>query len=695
MKVIPRMTAAIVLLLAALGVAPGGRLGAQTPPGKRYAVLVGINRYEHPNLVALRYAENDVAELADVLRGAGYEVTLLTGSAGPDLRATKANVERRLRAAVERCRPPDTLVVAFAGHGLQFGGEPDSYFCPVDARPFRSEAGTFVSLGGVYREMERSFAGVKVLLVDACRNDPAAARGVRARGIDADTAPRPPRGVGALFSCSAGESALEDDRLKHGLFFHYLIRGLRREAADRDGEVTFEGLSAYVRKQVVRAAPQLLGDDGVRQSPNLKADLSGESPVLLTVARGGGVASKPTPAGPAVQSSPREDSRAKTERPIRPGEMYRAMLRSTVGISADPGNDALATGSGSLVDRDRRLVLTSYRVVGGSKTATVFFAAFEGERVVSETEYYIKRTKELGIRGEVIEVDKQSDLALIRLDQVPEKAEALALATTSPRPGEEAYSIGSTGGDTLWVYSSGKIRQLFTRRWTVNLSDGTEVSCQGKVIEIDSPSGGAGGGPLVNSRGELIGVAQGRAAAGQPAYTHVDIAEARTLVNLRSTRTTPATVDPPNNAAKPARDFPLTSKDEATFFSVEAMKKAQTAADRLFKEKGIDFMIETYNAPPSEDPDRVKALSPAAKTKFFGELARERATAEKATGVYVLVCKNPTYLYVHVTTGSGLTTHDLTSIRDTLMDSFRKNKFDDGLIQAIQVVLDAKGLGER
>src|SRR5947208_12306989 len=135
-----------------------------------------------------------------------------------------------------------------------------------------------VSLGKVYEELDRSFAGVKVLLVDACRDDPKAGRG--SRGIDADTAPNPPRGVAALFSCSAGERAFELDQYKHGVFFYHLLDALKGKAKNSEGEVTFGSLSDYVQSRVSREVPKLL--DGAKQSPNMKADLSGASPVLVS-----------------------------------------------------------------------------------------------------------------------------------------------------------------------------------------------------------------------------------------------------------------------------------------------------------------------------------------------------------------------------------------------------------------------------
>ena len=252
--------------------------------GKKYALLVGVNSYEHPKLPALKYAERDVQALAAVLEKAGYEVTLLTGAAKARLRPTRANIEAQLKEMLgKKCRRGDTALAAFAGHGLQFAGKSDAFFCPADARPFAEETATRVSLRSVYTEMDRSFAGVKLLLVDACRNDPASGR-----SIDVDTAPRPPRGIAALFSCSSGERAFETEKLGggHGVFFHFVLQGLRGKAKNARGAVTWGGLVEYVTEQVSDEVPRVIRD-GARQTPHLMADLKGKSPVLLALVDSG------------------------------------------------------------------------------------------------------------------------------------------------------------------------------------------------------------------------------------------------------------------------------------------------------------------------------------------------------------------------------------------------------------------------
>src|SRR3712207_3074718 len=98
---------------------------AQSPRGKRYALLVGVNEYDHAKLPALRYTENDAEELAKVLRSkaSGFdEVRVLTTARGKkDARdaPTAANIARAVDALVARKRQGDTVLVALSGHGVQ------------------------------------------------------------------------------------------------------------------------------------------------------------------------------------------------------------------------------------------------------------------------------------------------------------------------------------------------------------------------------------------------------------------------------------------------------------------------------------------------------------------------------------------------------------------------------------------------
>jgi tetratricopeptide (TPR) repeat protein len=292
-----RFPTAVLLSALTLAVmtAPPAAAQDEAPRGKRHALLVGVKTYDHDALPDLKHTEHDVEELAKLLRGRGadFRVVLLTNTRGRASRAampTAANIRARLKTMLDKVTKHDTVLVALAGHGVQRlvvdsvskKEREEAFFCPADARirdtKDRAELGkTLISLNDLFHELQESGAGVKLLLVDACRNDPK-----EARSLDVDTLPKPPRGIGALFSCSSGQRAFETDKLGggHGVFFHYVLEGLKGGARNEDGEVTWDRLGEYVKKQVSEQVPRLIGS-GAQQSPHGMSNISGRSPVVL------------------------------------------------------------------------------------------------------------------------------------------------------------------------------------------------------------------------------------------------------------------------------------------------------------------------------------------------------------------------------------------------------------------------------
>jgi hypothetical protein len=278
-------------LLAVLCLPAGGRPPAEVPAGKWYALLVGVQSYEHAKLPDLKYTENDIEELARVLaaRPGGFtNVTILTSSRGKAKagnRPTTANLRAALRELLAKKTKHDTVLIALAGHGVQLTvpdprdktkTKDEAFFCPADAQP--ADPTSLIGLGKLFNDLDDSGAGVKLLLVDACRNDPK-----EGRNVDVDNVPRPPHGTAALFSCASGQRAFETAKLGkgHGVFFHYVLEGLRGKAKNEDGEVNWDDLTAYVKRQVPRAVPKIIGE-GAQQSPHLVANLV-NTPVLIQV----------------------------------------------------------------------------------------------------------------------------------------------------------------------------------------------------------------------------------------------------------------------------------------------------------------------------------------------------------------------------------------------------------------------------
>jgi len=248
---------------------------------KRTAVLVGINEYEH--FSDLEYAERDVEELAKVLKRGGYQVHLLTGSIDGDRRATGANVNRVIAEVLERRTENELVLFAFAGHGGQqvapragAARQRDCFFCPQNAD--RSAPETLIHIGRLFDEFGKQTSGANLLLIDACRDDPA-----QGRGMDGSTVEDLPEGVAMLLGCRSGQQTFETENVGggHGVFFHYVLEGLRGKAKNVDGEVTWSRLTEFVSNRVSRDTPRLVNDFSIQQTPNLVVNIPGPSPILL------------------------------------------------------------------------------------------------------------------------------------------------------------------------------------------------------------------------------------------------------------------------------------------------------------------------------------------------------------------------------------------------------------------------------
>lgn len=251
---------------------------ATEPPGQKLALLVAVRQYNKNELHSLKFTENDVDDLAKFLKEAGYRrVVLMTQTVGADetrYLPLAANIRKELKGLLEDRQENDSVLVAFSGHGIQFKGDPDSYFCPADAR--LSDRTSLISTSDVYKLLDASGAGVKLLFIDACRNDPRAEISKARAEVDLESVTRPqrklpPGGLAVFFSCSEGERSFESPRLKRGVFFHFVLKGLQGGADfDKDGRVSLDELSGFVKREVplhvrdeieaeIRQMPEMIG----------------------------------------------------------------------------------------------------------------------------------------------------------------------------------------------------------------------------------------------------------------------------------------------------------------------------------------------------------------------------------------------------------------------------------------------------
>src|SRR5262249_5812801 len=133
---------------------------------------------------------------------------------------------------------------------------------------------TMINLDHLFETLGESNPGVKLVLVDACRNE-LKAKG-RTRSL-AEARVTVPDGVQALLSCGRRQVAHEAEDLRHGLFFHHVIEGMRGKAKNGEGEVTWASLTDYTTRQVPRDAKRLLKKV---QTPAAYGSFEGETPLL-------------------------------------------------------------------------------------------------------------------------------------------------------------------------------------------------------------------------------------------------------------------------------------------------------------------------------------------------------------------------------------------------------------------------------
>lgn len=291
------VSAVIVLSSAISTVFCIGTAAAEVQVGRKLALLVGVKDYDHAQLNNLQYAENDVEELADVLRKQKFEVVLLTthlGKQDPKKLPTAANVKAELANLLKNVTKRDLALIGLAGHGIQPLGSDKAYFCPQDANPKIVEGklkepstvafpDLLICIDDLLATLDDSGVGQKLLLVDACRNDPTV-RG--RRGVDRVKVSALPPETGVLLSCSNGQFAFEHKswgKGGHGAFFSAVIDGLNGRAGI-EGVVTWETLVPYVRRQVPAMVQEVYGKDGGEQRPNLVANISAALEVLASVA---------------------------------------------------------------------------------------------------------------------------------------------------------------------------------------------------------------------------------------------------------------------------------------------------------------------------------------------------------------------------------------------------------------------------
>ena len=132
----------------------------------RLALVIGESAYRA--VTALPNPANDARAMSKFLNDAGFEVTTADDLTRAEMNRTVGDFVGRIAA-----EGPDTVALVFyAGHGLQIDGE--NYLVPVDVDPKREADIPLqaVRLDDVLNTLNSVPTKMRILLLDACRNNP-------------------------------------------------------------------------------------------------------------------------------------------------------------------------------------------------------------------------------------------------------------------------------------------------------------------------------------------------------------------------------------------------------------------------------------------------------------------------------------------------------------------------------------------
>jgi uncharacterized caspase-like protein len=234
----------------------------------RWAIIVGISKYRDERL-NLSYAHRDAQALYHLLQtpaGGGFEAERVVKLV--DEEATTAAITRALRSFLKKPAREDVVLLYFACHGAPDVDRPNIvYLISHDTDP-DDISGTALPMREIDLSLQENLLAEKVVIVaDTCHSGSIGyAAGRRGSGNDAEAinaylerVSQAHGGVALLTSAESSETAREGKQWGggHGVFTHFLLRGLQGEAdgygRPKDGVVSVGELFDYVRDSVKRA----------------------------------------------------------------------------------------------------------------------------------------------------------------------------------------------------------------------------------------------------------------------------------------------------------------------------------------------------------------------------------------------------------------------------------------------------------
>jgi tetratricopeptide (TPR) repeat protein len=230
---------------------------------KRYALVIGIDKYDNQEIIKLDGAVNDARTLAAALQVyanfPGEQVTILSPDQSADYKPTRQNIIKWITRLSKSAGKDGLLFISFSGHAVEINKE--AFLLASDSEI--SDSVTAMGQSGIKIDsikdiVQENGTSQIMLVLDACRNDPRKSSKTDNllsesyfKGFDFYSKEKGVTASATLYATSPGGRSYEDTEKKQGYFTTALIEGLRGKAANQRGEITLDSLETYVQDRVI------------------------------------------------------------------------------------------------------------------------------------------------------------------------------------------------------------------------------------------------------------------------------------------------------------------------------------------------------------------------------------------------------------------------------------------------------------
>jgi hypothetical protein len=225
---------------------------------KRVALVIGNAAYQHT--ASLPNPANDADDMAVALKKVGFDIIAVKN-------VDKRSLEKAMADFGRLAQQADAALVYYAGHGIQYQGL--NYLIPIDARLEDEYSVNYelTRIDDVVFALSKA-RGVRILILDACRNNPLAER-LSSRRANRDFVPtrglariEAPRGMVVAFATQSDQIAA-DGAGRNSPFTDALLKEI--EAPGIEIATLFRRVAIDVNQAT-----------GGRQLPELSISMAGE-----------------------------------------------------------------------------------------------------------------------------------------------------------------------------------------------------------------------------------------------------------------------------------------------------------------------------------------------------------------------------------------------------------------------------------